>query len=1172
MNIEDLAVEIRNAALIRIAQVPEEILDLKATWGPRGTGTWELVLPVGSEHADMLRVPGSGLIVSYKGKEVLSGPTTKPEIAYTTKDVAGSITFNGVSDSIHLYDRLCYPQPSNPDVSTQTVADWVMTAPAETIMHQIVCTNLGTGAPDERRLDNFSLGHDSEAGDTIAVKLRWSGLAATLNKIAIAHRINYHIIQRSDQLVFETRTAGRREDDVRLSVANGSLSSFKVSYAPPEVTHAIVGGRGSGSNRIFKEFTTPDSEAGSDLWDRRIEKYIDQAGAEDDSALKTAALKELNSKGGTAVTSQAIPLEGDQLNFINDWQVGDFVTADIEGQELSAEVSGGVLDASDSKVALGITLGNPLGFDLLAKRVYETNDQNISFETVQLQSEVPVEMIEQTATTVDEHTTTLETHTTEIETHTTEIADNTSSIETNTTDIATNTSDIAALQGAVDDIASDGFPPTDSPDLTLEPFAVGALQWKVDPTWTNPDQAHFRVYAGTVSSPPIEDPSCLVYEGTSRSGVFGAIAGVNILPDDPLVSPEDYIVVCVAYDVDGPAPLGNQSDPASPTRATAREISAEWIYVNTIQANQIEAGSILTQLLNIGAFVALDGETSSITIYADEDHNEPLIQLRPDGSVFRAQLVSVDHLEVLESLKIQGDQSVLSQAAVLILESAVSDPITKPTLSLSLPQQKWPSVPSGWTTRGICWDPDFNCWTRLLIRSPFVAGDQKIERITWSGSDWDIASSVTLNVPGTTEDTVSGILRLGSSYYMNYLDSTGTSTGWYLSKWSTSGVFQASIKIGPASDTRPSVGTDGTNVLVGRPDVNKVDSYNAAITSQIGSWSGTIPTGHSGFVGKGNFDFGANRVVIVSDKTMYSYTLSGATLTEQASERVTLAGTALGGGMDWDGSQFCSTHGASALYLYDSRYASAGERVYVAYTDTDGTNHTKASPIGSIALRSRWCVTVALPAAPESASIPNIYALIDTTAPAVTDLLDRSESVSNRSSRIVPSTTPGSALGTDSNSFGGGTPAIIKTQAGGYELRGDGAGTWPLLGHSDQKSLSSSASVSSTSNVNLTSLNMTINSSSLSDVFWVKLDATVGITTAGTYNLIELLVDGATESAVLGTSLTGATGRVSGHKEWRITGLAPGSHTIAFRTSNSASSTGATIYSGYTMAAYWTSA
>ena len=92
--------------------------------------------------------PGAGLIVSdTSGNTLMSGPVTETDDKATIEDPGGTITINGLSDTLILADRLAFPDPSNPNLDTQAEAYDVRTGVAEDLMHAYVTANIGPSAP-----------------------------------------------------------------------------------------------------------------------------------------------------------------------------------------------------------------------------------------------------------------------------------------------------------------------------------------------------------------------------------------------------------------------------------------------------------------------------------------------------------------------------------------------------------------------------------------------------------------------------------------------------------------------------------------------------------------------------------------------------------------------------------------------------------------------------------------------------------------------------------------------------------------------------------------------------------------------------------------------------------------------------------------------------------------
>ncbi|GAA4698240.1 hypothetical protein [Nocardioides nanhaiensis] len=108
------------------------------------------------------------------------------------------------------------------------------------------------------------------------------------------------------------------------------------------------------------------------------------------------------------------------------------------------------------------------------------------------------------------------------------------------------------------------------------------------------------------------------------------------------------------------------------------------------------------------------------------------------------------------------------------------------------------------------------------------------------------------------------------------------------------------------------------------------------------------------------------------------------------------------------------------------------------------------------------------------------------------------------------------------------------------------------------------SSTTATTNTSLPGITTDLSPANTSSVYRVTLQADVVISTAGTVNIIELVVDNValTDPALITSGPAGM--RVAGAQTWRITGLAPGTRTIYARTRNTANSTSATVNLAHT--------
>lgn len=615
---------------------------------------------------------------------------------------------------------------------------------------------------------------------------------------------------------------------------------------------------------------------------------------------------------------------------------------------------------------------------------------------------------------------------------------------------------------------TDGIAPATAPVATAAAFAVGTVRaaW---PAVANADPVWYTVYA-SLTTGFTADGSTLV--GTKISAThfdISTLSGVQI----PLDGTPIFIKV-MASDADGDGPISTQSSAAA--RTGDDYISAFFAYIGTLEANQVNAGAFTADLgllgkLSVGGYIDIDGAASSITIYADLAHTVPLVQLRPDGSVFRGKVVA-DDVSVLNGLVLNGLLSQITTGAGVTIMGSIADPNSPPTLTATPQTSMFPAVLSGFTSRGICWDGTDSVFLRLLVpNSGSRAGTCKVQRITTAGV---VSSTITLgNIVGIGEDDLNGIARIGSSYYSAAYDS-GHAFGkvWLAAKWSTTGVFQQYGTNGLISDVvgRPAVGSTGSDLLIASiidygadfdPFV-AVATYEASdVSNQSGwfsddtTWAG--PTDLA-YVGVGNFDFGAWRWVIVAGSKAYAWTVSGSALTRSATNDFTLPASTVAGGFAWDGTNFFSKSSTTILNKYSSYYPTAGQRTYVTYNDTDGgAGKTLDSPPANVAVPARYYLQAVLAPAPGGAATPNVFMGLGTSLPADSSLDLRAETVTSRTILINPSVAGSATHPPVANTFGAGGSGWLKSQTGSFAVYGDGTGAWPLKMQSGTVTITPSA-------------------------------------------------------------------------------------------------------------------
>ncbi|MEU6959587.1 siphovirus ReqiPepy6 Gp37-like family protein [Streptomyces chrestomyceticus] len=383
MRLQDLTVEVRDRTLTRIGLIRPEDLSLELEDTFNNVGTWKLTLD--SEHplADELRLPGSGLIITGPGEVLMSGPVTSSEYAATPEDRHGSIAFEGVADSVVLSDMLAWPQPDNPDVTTQAVGHDERTGPAETLMHAYVNANCGPGAPAPRRRAGLVMGADDARGPVISKSARFPSLGELLTGIAAVAALGFRVVQRGNRLTFETFQVTDRTREVRLDVLAGTLAGQRVSVATPGATRVIVAGQGEQEDRTFLPVDNTASVEAEGDWGRRIEKFVDQRNTNDAAELRQAGDELLADEGFTKTAVQAVPVEDSSMEFGVDWGLGDRVTVVAGGQELTAPVTGLIIKAGSDGFKAGALLGDPTGFNpnaVTAKRAQSTENRVSALE------------------------------------------------------------------------------------------------------------------------------------------------------------------------------------------------------------------------------------------------------------------------------------------------------------------------------------------------------------------------------------------------------------------------------------------------------------------------------------------------------------------------------------------------------------------------------------------------------------------------------------------------------------------------------------------------------------------------------------------------------------------------------------------------------------------------
>lgn len=367
MRPEDFIVEVRNADLARVGQIQPELLNLKAGLAYNNVGNWTLQLPADHRLATPLRTPGAGLIVYGPDDVLFSGPAIMPSITWSSASPRGLLTITGVTDEIHLADRLAWPDPANSNPTTQAKARDKRSGSAESVIHGYVNANAGPGAPTVRRVPNLVMGTNGGRGGTVTKSARFDQLGAFIADIAKGATLGFRVVQRGDQLVFETYEVLDRSAYVRLDVWSNSLQDQLVSIQAPTATQVIVGGDGEGENRVFVSATSDEALAAQDDWSRRIERFIDHRQSGDSTKEQADTLAEANQKakellaveGLTIVSAKATAADDTSMRFAHNWFLGDRVGVMLDTGEIDTVVTGANITVDSDGAKVGVILGDP---------------------------------------------------------------------------------------------------------------------------------------------------------------------------------------------------------------------------------------------------------------------------------------------------------------------------------------------------------------------------------------------------------------------------------------------------------------------------------------------------------------------------------------------------------------------------------------------------------------------------------------------------------------------------------------------------------------------------------------------------------------------------------------------------------------------------------------------
>lgn len=366
----DLLVQYRDRNLNKRGSIPLPDLRLKVQPVHNGVGSWSVTLPAEHRAVPYMRSRGAGIIITNTttGAILMSGSASKPSKKATQADPKGMTTISGLSDDRLLWDAMSFPDPSNPNISTQTVSHDTFSGDAETVMRHYFDANIGQSAPAARKVGSLREFLRVEAvnkhlGANVDKTIRFDYIGDILKDIATLRDLRFRVVQVGDILELQISAVEDLTKLIRLDVANGTLQEQSVEEAPPKVTRVAVAGQGEGAERQLLMRTNAEAATAETEWGLIIEQFKDQRNTGVLAELEQAGDEILAADGFTKIAVKATPSNDQTMVFMEDFNTGDKVTVVIEGQETNSNITEAAIVVDDTGLHTAVAIGDIRDFD-----------------------------------------------------------------------------------------------------------------------------------------------------------------------------------------------------------------------------------------------------------------------------------------------------------------------------------------------------------------------------------------------------------------------------------------------------------------------------------------------------------------------------------------------------------------------------------------------------------------------------------------------------------------------------------------------------------------------------------------------------------------------------------------------------------------------------------------
>lgn len=337
--------------LIGPSLVPLGRLDwLSCSWVSKwnAAGSWTAQVDGADPVANRI-VPGCRVFVRDSESGSFSGLITSIERSRTSKGVT-NLNLTGIDELASLRYRLTYPNPDRA-VDDQNVGYYTDAGPVSPVVSSLVLRNMGAAALPSRRWAGLVV-DEPVTGKNATVKTRFNSLLDEVGTLATVAGVKNTCVYDTDrQIHFRCRATTDRTRSMVLRQEAGTLGEWQVSLTAPEATAFIVAGQGEGAARAIRTYGI----ASADTWGFRVESFKDQRDAATTAELdKAGADLVANTAGSAAVT---LTVQERMKVFGRDYQLGDTVTANLDGVPYTDRLQTAQIDWSEKGRTVALTIG-----------------------------------------------------------------------------------------------------------------------------------------------------------------------------------------------------------------------------------------------------------------------------------------------------------------------------------------------------------------------------------------------------------------------------------------------------------------------------------------------------------------------------------------------------------------------------------------------------------------------------------------------------------------------------------------------------------------------------------------------------------------------------------------------------------------------------------------------